>query len=108
MTRQVVAHGRHATFGTLAGLLTEGLAHTALAAVGLSAVLMTSATAYAAVRLVGAAYPVAIGAQTLWAAQHPTDPDDHVATGYTSERARQPMALRRSHLLGLTSNLTNP
>ena len=69
---------------------------------------MTSATAYSAVRLVDAVYPVAIGAQALWAARHSTNPDDHVATGYTSRQARQPVALRCAHLLGLTSNLTNP
>ena len=108
VSRQVVAHGRRATFATLAGLLTGGLTHTALAAVGFSAVLTTSATAYAGAKLAGAAYLVAIGVQTLWATRRRAGADGHAAAGPAGGRARHPMPLRRAYLLGLTSNLTHP
>jgi threonine/homoserine/homoserine lactone efflux protein len=108
VTRQAVAHGRRATFATLLGFLTGGLTHTALAAVGLSAVLTASATAYTVVKLVGAAYLVAIGAQTLWATRHRIDDEERLVAGSAAGPTRRPMAWRRAYLLGLTSNVTNP
>lgn len=107
VTRQVIVHGRHGAFGTLAGLLTGGVTHTALAAIGLSAVLAASATAYTAVRFIGAAYLVGLGVQILWVTRRGASSGTHPAVdlGGSTKRA---MSWRRAYLLGLTSNLTNP
>jgi hypothetical protein len=67
VTRQVIMHGRRATFATLAELLVGGLTQAVFATIGLSALLLTSATAYTAVKTAGAVYLVALGVQTVWA-----------------------------------------
>lgn len=106
VTRQVVMHGRHAAFGTLAGLLVGGLCHAGLATIGLSAVLLASSTAYTAVKLAGAAYLVVLGIQTIWASHRSA----HNECGgcMHSERSIHQMRTRRAFLLGFLSDLTNP
>lgn len=106
MTRQVLGHGRRVAAATLVGLLTAGIIHATLTAIGLSAILTTSASAWTALKAVGAAYLIGLGAWTLWTSRRSRrTPDDVVRA---APHACTAMSWRRSYLLGLASNLTNP
>lgn len=96
VSQQVLAHGRRAGLGAVAGIaLGSGLQATA-AVLGLSALLAASAPALAVVKLLGAAYLVWLGVRALVTAGRAAPPQAAAAPRGRSLRA------------GLLTNLLNP
>lgn len=88
---------RSTALGVGAGILLWGLP----TSVGLASALAASATLFTALKLVGAAFLVALGLRSLWAAARPTD---------TPSEAHQsvPLGMRAAFAQGLLGNLLNP
>lgn len=96
--QQVLAHGRRAGLGAVAGIALGSAVQATAAVLGLSALLAASAPALAAVKLVGAGYLVFLGARALLTAGRTAPPD---APATASPRGRSIRA-------GLLTNLLNP
>ncbi len=95
---KTISGGRRAGIAAMSGALSGCLIHTTLAGVGLSALLAASTTAFLVLKVVGALY-------LLWLAV------DAVRNGSTlsiAEGERKPLSFRRTYLVGLGINLTNP
>jgi len=95
---KTVAGGRQAGMASMLGAMAGCCVHTLLAALGLSALLAASATAFTILKVVGALY-------LLWLAV------DAVRNGSALNlkgQARGPVSFRRTFLMGLGINLTNP
>ena len=94
---QTIAGGRRAGLAAMAGAMAGCCLHSLVAALGLSALIAASATAFTVLKVVGALY-------LLWLAV------DAVRRGsaLALQGRRTPASLRRTFLLGLGINLTNP
>jgi len=95
---KTMAEGRRSGIAAMLGALTGCCVHTLLAALGISALLAASATAFTILKVVGALY-------LLWLAV------DAVRNGSAlnvKEGSRPPASFRRTFLLGIGVNLTNP
>ena len=95
---KTMAGGRRAGMASMLGAMAGCCVHTLLAAVGLSALLAASATAFTVLKIVGALY-------LLWLAV------DAVRNGSAlnlKAEARGAVSFRRTFLMGLGINLTNP
>jgi threonine/homoserine/homoserine lactone efflux protein len=94
---QTIAGGRRAGLAAMAGAMAGCCVHSVVAALGLSALIAASSTAFTVLKVVGALY-------LLWLAV------DAIRRGsaLTLERGRKPGSLRRTFLLGLGINLSNP
>ena len=95
---RTIAGGRRAGVAAFLGASTGSLVHTLMAAVGLSALLAASATAFLVLKVVGAGYLV-------WLAI------DAIRSGSTlslTSEGRAPASFRKTFLLGIGVNLTNP
>jgi threonine/homoserine/homoserine lactone efflux protein len=88
---------RSTAFGVGAGILLWGL----FTSVGLASALAASAVLFSVLKLVGAAFLVALGLRSLWAAARPTD----------SPRGAHPpipLNMKAAFAQGLLGNLLNP
>ena len=95
---KTVQGGRKAGIAAMSGALTGCLFHTLAAAFGLSALIAASATAFTVVKVVGALY-------LLWLAW------DAIRNGSAlnlSGVEAAPVSLRKTFLMGVGINLTNP
>ncbi len=95
---KTLAGGRRAGLAAMAGAMTGCCVHTLLAALGLSALLAASTTAFTLLKIAGALY-------LLWMAY------DAIRNGSAlSVKAEKPrrLSFRRTYLLGIGINLTNP
>lgn len=95
---KTLSGGRRAGFAAMLGTMAGCCVHTLLAALGLSALIAASATAFAAVKIVGAAYLCWLAIDAL---------RNGSALSVQAEQ-RGPASLRRTFLIGLGINLTNP
>jgi threonine/homoserine/homoserine lactone efflux protein len=95
---KTMSGGRKAGIASMVGAMTGCLVHTLLAALGISALLAASPTAFAVLKVVGALY-------LLWLAL------DAVRNGSAlsvKDGAKEEVSLRRTFLMGVGINLTNP
>lgn len=94
---QTIVGGRRAGLAAMAGAMTGCCVHSLVAALGLSALIAASATAFSVLKVVGALY-------LLWLAI------DAVRRGsaLSLSGGRPAPSLKRTFLLGLGINLTNP
>src|ERR671912_825386 len=95
---KTMAGGRRAGMAAMVGAMAGCCLHTLLAALGLSALLAASATAFTVLKIVGALY-------LLWLAV------DAIRNGSAlnlREGAPDEVSVRRTFLLGVGINLTNP
>jgi threonine/homoserine/homoserine lactone efflux protein len=95
---KTMAGGRRAGMASMLGAMAGCCVHTLLAALGLSALLAASATAFTVLKIVGALY-------LLWLAV------DAVRNGSAlnlKAEGRSAVSFRRTFLMGLGINLTNP
>ncbi len=90
--------GRKAGLAAMAGALSGCLVHTLAAALGLSALIAASATAFAALRVLGALYLLYMAVDAI----------RHGAVLNLKSGDQAATSLRRSYLMGLGINLTNP
>jgi len=95
---KTVSGGRAAGIAAMAGALTGCCVHTLAAALGLSAVIAASATAFTVLKIAGAVY---LG----WLA---IDAIRNGSSLNVKSEARQAPDLKKTFLLGLGINLTNP
>lgn len=95
---KTVAGGRRAGLAAMLGAMAGCCVHTLLAALGLSALLAASATAFTALKIVGALY-------LLWLA---VDAVRHGSALNLDGGATGPVSVRRTFLVGVGVNLTNP
>ncbi|MFJ5543089.1 LysE family translocator [Micromonospora chalcea] len=124
VTRQTVRYGRRAGFVVLAGLVVAALVHASFATAGLSALLVSSPTLYTVLRVAGALYLLYLGGTILWAtrprravpAAQPVpvgagapgpDTDTGPAPVPDAPAADEPHVVRRSFVMGITSQLLN-
>ena len=106
VVRNVLTRGRVAALATVAGIAGGCIVHAVLSAVGVSLILVRSAEAFAILRLGGAAYLIALGAQSLW---RWWQADDGAPGSDASPLAARRASRRlRSFLEGLLTNLLNP
>lgn len=91
------AAARSTAFGVGAGILLWGL----FSALGLASALAASAALFSAVKLAGAAFLVALGLRSLWAAARPTDPPGEA-------HQPVPLGMKAAFAQGLLGNLLNP
>ena len=94
---RTLAGGRRAGIAAMLGVSAGCLAHTLAAALGLSALVAASATAFGALKVVGALYLLWLAWQAL---RH--------GSALSVEAGGRALSLRRTFLLGLGVNLTNP
>ena len=95
---KTISGGRAAGIAAMAGALTGCCFHTLAAALGLSAIIAASATAFTALKVVGALY-------LAWLAF------DAIRNGSSlnvREEEKQVLNLKKTFLLGVGINLTNP
>ncbi|MDB5510980.1 MAG: threonine transporter RhtB [Enterovirga sp.] len=95
---KTLANGRRAGLLAMLGTMTGCCVHTVLAAIGISALLAASATAFTVLKIVGALY-------LLWLAVGAVRHGSVLRLDATERREETG---RRSFLLGLAVNLTNP
>jgi threonine/homoserine/homoserine lactone efflux protein len=95
---KTVAGGRRAGMAAMAGAMAGCCVHTLLAALGLSALLAASVTAFTILKVVGAMY-------LLWLA---VDAVRHGSALTIKNGAPAPASVRRTFLMGVGINLTNP
>lgn len=90
--------GRHAGMAAMLGALSGCFVHTIAAALGLSALIAASSTAFGALKIIGALY-------LLWMA---IEAIRHGSTLTIHDESTPAPTFRRTYLLGLGINLTNP
>lgn len=90
--------GRRAGIASMMGASTGCLVHTLAVAFGLSAVIAASATAFTLIKYAGALY-------LLWLAYSAIR---HGSAFSMQDQQREPLSFRKTFLLGLGINLTNP
>ena len=95
---KTVSGGRQAGLAAMLGAMAGCCVHTLLAALGLSALLAASATAFTILKIVGALY-------LLWLA---VDAIRHGSALSLRDEAPAEVSVRRTFLLGVGINLTNP
>jgi threonine/homoserine/homoserine lactone efflux protein len=95
---KTVAGGRRAGMAAMLGAMVGCCVHTLLAALGLSALLAASATAFTMLKVVGALY-------LLWLA---LDAVRHGSALNVRAEQREDVSVRRTFLMGVGINLTNP
>ena len=95
---KTVSGGRQAGLAAMLGAMAGCCVHTLLAALGLSALLAASATAFTILKIVGALY-------LLWLA---VDAIRHGSALSLRDEAPGQVSVRRTFLLGVGINLTNP
>jgi threonine/homoserine/homoserine lactone efflux protein len=95
---KTMSGGRKAGIASMVGAMTGCLVHTLLAALGISALLAASPTAFAVLKVVGALY-------LLWLA---LDAVRHGSALTVKDGAKEEVSLRRTFLMGVGINLTNP
>jgi threonine/homoserine/homoserine lactone efflux protein len=95
---KTISGGNRAGFAAMLGAMAGCCVHTFFAAIGLSALIAASATAFTAVKVVGALY-------LLWLA---IDAIRHGSALTLKPEAGAPPSLRRTFLMGVGVNLTNP
>jgi threonine/homoserine/homoserine lactone efflux protein len=95
---KTVAGGRRHGMAAMLGAMTGCCVHTLLAALGVSALLAASATAFTILKVVGALY-------LLWLA---VDAVRHGSALNLKGQHERPASVRRTFLLGVGINLTNP
>jgi threonine/homoserine/homoserine lactone efflux protein len=95
---KIISGGRRAGMAAMLGAMTGCCAHTLFAAIGLSALIAASATAFTIVKVVGALY-------LLWLAVDAIR--NGSALNLKPEGSAKP-SLRRTFLMGVGINLTNP
>ena len=95
---KTVSGGRQAGLAAMLGAMAGCCVHTLLAALGLSALLAASATAFTILKIVGALY-------LLWLA---VDAVRHGSALNLRDEAPAEVSVRRTFLLGVGINLTNP
>jgi threonine/homoserine/homoserine lactone efflux protein len=95
---KTVSGGRQAGLAAMLGAMAGCCVHTLLAALGLSALLAASATAFTILKIIGALY-------LLWLA---VDAIRHGSALSLRDEAPAEVSVRRTFLLGVGINLTNP
>ncbi len=95
---KTVAGGRRHGLAAMLGAMTGCCVHTLLAALGVSALLAASTTAFTILKVVGAVY-------LLWLA---VDAIRHGSALNLKGQNERPASVRRTFLLGIGINLTNP
>jgi threonine/homoserine/homoserine lactone efflux protein len=95
---KTLAGGRRAGMASMAGAMVGCCVHTLLAALGVSALLAASATAFMVLKIAGALY-------LLWLA---VDAVRHGSALNLKNEGRAQVSLRRTFLMGVGINLTNP
>jgi threonine/homoserine/homoserine lactone efflux protein len=106
VVRNVLTRGRVAALLTVAGIASGCVVHAVLSAVGVSLILVRSAEAFAVLRFCGAAYLIALGAQSVrrwWR----VDDGAPAAAGPGAAGPRSSRRLR-SFVEGLLTNVLNP
>jgi threonine/homoserine/homoserine lactone efflux protein len=108
--RNALSGGRRCGVATAAGVATGQAVWTIATSVGIAELIQASEPAFLIMKTVGAAYLIALGLQSLWAAAHPplrdlwTTPDPHLRHRLRSPTGGPGRALRQ----GVVSNLANP
>jgi threonine/homoserine/homoserine lactone efflux protein len=95
---KTIAGGRRAGMAAMVGAMAGCCVHTLLAALGLSALLAASATAFTILKVIGALY-------LLWLA---IDAVRHGSALNLKDAGSPEVSVRRTFLLGVGINLTNP
>ena len=102
--RSAIAGGKRAGVRTAVGCAAGLFVHAVAVAMGLAEILLRSAAVFAAVKLAGAAFLIALGGRTLWAAYRASDG----AEAPTDEKEAAPVRGSTPFVQGLLCNLTNP
>ncbi len=99
VARNVVRHGRSASFATSVGICTGVFGWAVAAALGVSTLLATSAAAFTVLKLAGAVYLIYLGISTLRASD---------VADVAGHNDRPALPWHRSWLQGVLSALLNP